>query len=281
MGKGNSPKKKISNKKSEKKQEDTKLNIETDFGEFAEELRKRETVDSPTTSEITGNSDGYIGKDHPRKASEDLSEIGGEDIDLAQLSDVKAGLIASFNTKMNQEKQMLQEEIDKTMKRMTSHIEKLTEMGSISGAKLLGLVEAKAVKPIFSEKVFEQRDSLLTESTKKGKEAHTVFNIFVAILVLIFLKMLYHDVYLRGHDFIDITLLHGLYEDLHICWIYWAPSFLFSFSIVFLVKLVITLKLSKTIHIPLYLTLQFAIYFFPMYVSLAWTKSVFIGMILT
>lgn len=281
MGKGNSPKRKNTNKKSERKKEDSKTNIETDFGEFADDLKRAKVIGSPTTSDATGNSDGYIGKDHPRKASEDLSEAGAKPIDHAHLSDIKAGLIASFNTRMNQEKQLLQEEIDKAMQRMTDHVDKLTEMGSISGAKLLGLIEAKAAKPIFSEKVFEQRDSLLTESTKKGKEAHTVFNIFVAILVLIFLKMLYHDVYLRGHDFIDITLLYDLYDDLHVCWLYWAPSFLLSFSIVFIVKIVIALKLSRFVHIPLYLTLQFVTYFFPMYVSLAWTKSVFIGMVLT
>lgn len=125
--------------------------------------------------------------------------------------------------------------------------------------------------------MFHQKDSLLTESTKKGKEAHTVFNIFVAILLLIFMKMFYHDMYTKGHDFIDLTMIHDLFDDIQVCMLYWLPLFLSTFTVVFIVKYVKTRLLSGLC----YTALQCFIFAFSIKAALKKESSPLMGMILT
>lgn len=209
---------------------------------------------------------GFIGKDHPRRISDASSDQSERNIDLAHLNDVKAGLIATFNMQMKHEKELLHQEVDMAMQRMNQHIDQLIDFSSLSGSQLLGIVEEKKLRPIFSEKVFENRDSLLTESTKKGKEAHTVFNIFVAILSLIFLKMLVHDVFVKGYHFLDISLLYDVSEDLQSGWIYWAFNFAYSFIIVIFVKAIVSLKLGAGVYIPIYLVILTLNFVYPIYV---------------
>lgn len=225
--------------------------------------------------------DGYIGKPHISASSSGDSEKDFEDIDPVTLSEVKQAVIASFNTEMSHEKQFLQQEVENAMKRMTMHVEKLVEKAALSGASLLGISKKKKERPIFSEKIFEQRDSLLTESTQKGKEAHTVFNIFVAILILIFLKMSVHDIFHKGYSFIDLTLIYNLFRDLRLMWVYWLPNFAFSFIIVVFVKVIITFKLSHQVYLPIYLVILIIAYAIPIYSALVLTDGVLIGMILT
>jgi hypothetical protein len=232
-------------------------------------------------SDDSVTQDGYIGKPYKTTSSSQDSDKDFEDIDPVTLSEVKQAVIASFNTEMVHEKQFLQQEIDNAMQRMTTNVENLVEKATLSGASLLGISKMKKIKPIFSEKVFEQRDSLLTESTQKGKEAHTVFNIFVAILILIFLKLIMHDVFSKGYYFIDMTLLFNLARDLQLFWVYWIPNFVFSFIIVVFVNVIIKFKLSHHVYLPIYILIIIIAYAFPIYAALALSDSVLIGMILT
>jgi hypothetical protein len=215
------------------------------------------------------------------RTSDVSSDLPEKYVDLAHLNDVKAGLIATFNMQMKHEKELLHNEIDMAVQKMNEHIDQLIDLSSLSGSQLLGIIEEKKQKPIFSEKVFENRDSLLTESTKKGKEAHTVFNIFVAILSLIFLKMLVHDIFMKGYYFLDISLLYEVSEDLQTGWIYWAVNFGFSFVIVIFVKMIVSLKLGAGIYIPIYLVILTLNFVYPIYVCLISSSTPFSGIILT
>ena len=116
-----------------------------------------------------------------------------EGIDHGQVGNIKANLVAEFDSMLTIEKHNLEQQLEEAFVSFKSKIENIADdihkNANMRSSELLGFAESKVRKPIFSEKVFENRDSLLTESTKKGKEAHTVFNIFVSVLLLIFLKI--------------------------------------------------------------------------------------------
>lgn len=274
----------IRKRKSKFKNKDTKE--VKDFNE-AQEIRENHIEDElkkltlAVDSDDNATQDGYIGKIHPRARSEDMSEAESDGIDEILLNDAKLSVVVNFNTKMNYEKHLLQKSIDDAMHRMSLHVEKLVENANLSGAQLLGITKENKKKPIFSEKVYENKDSLLTESSKRGKEAHTVFNIFVAILILVFLKIFLHDRYTKGHSFMDVSLLYEIYTDIYNFWPYWTMNFLYSFVVVFFVKLIVAFKLPNVVYLPIYAVIIILNYVCPMYVSLALTDSLFVGMILT
>ena len=182
---------------------------------------------------------------------------------------------------MENEKLTLQMEIENSMNKMTSHVNKLMDQTSISGANLFNISERKRFRPVFSEKVFELRDSLLTESTKKGKEAHTVFNIFVAILILIYIKIFVHDTLQRGYTFIDFSLVSDLQQTVYDVILLWVPLYLFSFSIVFLTFISLSLKLGHSIYLVVYAVLICVTIVYPIYSSLVLNNSAIGGLILT
>lgn len=212
---------------------------------------------------------------------EDSSEGSDICIDMIQVNEMKLSLLADFDTKMNTEKELLEKSIDEATKRMSKRVDKLISTSRMSAFELLGLVQEKKAKPIFSEKVFQQRESLLTESSRTGKEAHTVFNVFVAILLLIFLKMIVHDVFMKGHGFIDVSLLHDVSSEIKVGYVYWIYNFLFSFSIVFLAKAVVSLKLNPSLYFPLYLCIQSINLVYPIYIALTINGSPVSGIVLT
>ena len=173
----------------------------------------------------SGIKDRDLKKQYIPNEYSDTSEEQNGIVDIVQVNEAKGEAIATFHTQMEHEKHILQKEIENSIKKMSLHVDKLMGQTSFSGANFFGITQKKKAKPIFSEKVFEIKDSLLFESTKKGKEAHTVFNIIIAVLILIFVKMLAHDTIKGGHDFIDLTLIYDMLVDIRTTLILWIPSF--------------------------------------------------------
>mmetsp|Transcript_31918 Transcript_31918/g.28275 ORF Transcript_31918/g.28275 Transcript_31918/m.28275 type:complete len:257 (+) Transcript_31918:11-781(+) len=256
MGTGKK-KNKVKNKKSKQEKNHIKSEVENEEGDV---------------------NDRYINKDHQRRES---LEDQKSPVDILEVNVAKVSALASFHTTMENEKCHMQREIENSMKKMTIHVDQLMSDASLSGSNFLGITEQKNSRPIFSEKVFEIRDSLLYESTKKGKEAHTVFNIFISILILIFVKMIAHDTIKGGHSFIDFALMFDMLEAVKITLVLWLPSYLFSSSIVVLVHLIVSLKLNYVIYLPLYCIIFSVTVVYPIYASLVLTKSLIAGMILT
>lgn len=198
--------------------------------------------------------------------------------------DIKKNISSNFDSKLGIQKDLFEEQLQDAFNTFKGKIKDLVDdmhtTAVMSTDELLELTEKKETKVLFSEKVFVDRDSLLTESTKKGKEATTVFNIFLSFLMLIFLKIIFHDMYTKGQPFMDLTLIYEVMSDLNILLAFWLPNFLSSFSIVFLVKMVNYMNLSYKIHIPIYTAIQVYTFGLPIHACIYYTDNLMVSLIL-
>ncbi len=124
-------------------------------------------------------------------------------------------------------------------------------------SELLGREEAndqekertKRMKALFAEKVFVERESLLTELQKKD-DFRTIQNVLVAMVVILTFYIVTEEFYETGRV-IDFGIITFAFSKSHIVLETWGVLVALGFSVVPVVQLVKTSRPTRYFFIPL------------------------------
>eukprot|EP00743_Colponemidia_sp_Colp-15_P002978 GILK01003221.1.p1 GENE.GILK01003221.1~~GILK01003221.1.p1 ORF type:complete len:583 (+),score=69.43 GILK01003221.1:36-1751(+) len=112
----------------------------------------------------------------------------------------------------------------------------------------------------FSEKVFVSRESLMSRMLHDS-DIQTIYNIFFAMFLLLGCRMVAQEFFETG-KLVDFSLWIWCFGEQHIVIPMWTCLFLSSFSIVFLVKAIVSLQLPWQIWVPVYVGMHAGVWCF-------------------
>eukprot|EP00347_Sterkiella_histriomuscorum_P008862 403343458 len=144
---------------------------------------------------------------------------------------------------------------------------KLNQDGSILNDQASGgsNQQTNLRKKLFSQKIFHERDSLLTYTNGGEQGFRTLENIFIAFLILLGVQICVDEYFENGNIFPDLQLFYWVFGKFDKVIYTLITMYLISFTSVLVIQQVKNRKLSYLIYIPIYFTIQTILFIIGIY----------------
>ncbi|CDW73192.1 mboat family protein [Stylonychia lemnae] len=175
---------------------------------------------------------------------------------------------SAINQSLSSHKKVVNSALDDLVKRIDLlKIAPINQDGSIQQVDQFEKAQQKAKlnKKVFSQKIFVERDSLLTEGDKSDANFRTLENIFIAFLALLGIQICVEEYFENGNFFPGLDLFYWVFGQFGTVLCTLGTIYLVQLSAIFLVQMVHHNKLRAFVYIPMYGMIQIGMYLIGLY----------------